>query len=363
MDIKTLEKLPIGYVDTPLEYLENLTKKIGKSKIYVKRDDMTGLALGGNKARKLNYLVKDAVDKGYTALLTFGGVQTNHGRMTVGAAVKYGLKPILLLGGKKPDYCSGNLILDTMMGTDVYFYDTSVFNDLPAAEKAEKTAEFLKKCTDEIIQKYEKQGDKVYSIPVGGQGVIGSAGYIEAVPEIMKQMKEQNINAKYLVAGYGSTGTFAGLVAGALHYKAPFKVIGIPVSPTYRPVENTVDFVNELSKTYDLGFTATAEDICIENGPADAPYSGEAYNKPDSTTREYIELLASTEAIFADPCYTGKVFRGTVEMIKSGKIEPDAGVIFLHTGGSPAIWAKEHLDDMQDQFYNNYDKLTQFTAK
>ena len=141
MKLSELKRVPVGYLNTPLEPMENLTKLVGKGKLYVKRDDMTGLAFGGNKARKLDYLVAAALDGGYNALMTFGGVQTNHGRMTVAAAVKYGLKPILVLTGAKPDYCSGNLILDRMMGADVHFIDTSAFDGLPDAK--EKSAAYL----------------------------------------------------------------------------------------------------------------------------------------------------------------------------------------------------------------------------
>ena len=214
MKIDQLAHAHVGYTNTPLEPLDALTRLLGKGKLYIKRDDMTGLALGGNKARKLDYLVQYALDNGYTALMTFGGVQTNHGRLTVAAAVRYGLKPILVLKGAKPDYCSGNLILDRLMGADIYFVDSSAADALPAAEWDAAKAKFLEECTAKIVAEYEARGEKVLNIPVGGQGVIGSAGYIAAVPELMRQMKEQGITAKYLVAGYGSTGTFAGLWAG-----------------------------------------------------------------------------------------------------------------------------------------------------
>lgn len=135
MKINELKHVPVGYVNTPLEYMPALTKKLGKGKLYIKRDDMTGLALGGNKARKLDYIVKYALDNGYTALMTFGGNQTNHGRLTVAAAIRYGLKPILILKGSKPEYMSGNVLLDRLMGADIYFADTSAADALPEAER------------------------------------------------------------------------------------------------------------------------------------------------------------------------------------------------------------------------------------
>ena len=409
MKIESLKSVPAGYINTPLEPMPRLAAALGLTKdaearrmsdtltvgltdaptddkanasdaashcgLYIKRDDMTGLALGGNKARKLNYIVNYALENGYTALMTFGGIQTNHGRLTVAAAVRYGLKPILVLKGKKPD--SGNLLLDRLMGADIYFADTSAADALPAAEQAAAKQRYVNECAAQIIAEYEARGDKVLSVPVGGQTVIGSAGYIQAIPEIMAQMKAQNIRAKHLVVGYGSTGTFAGLWAGAKYYRAPFEVIGIPIEPDYRPVEETVDFINELSEYFEMGFTCRKEDLHLEFGcdsadgcrPGDslsavggtvgqAPvgYGGVGYNEPDAVTESYIELLARTEAIFVDPCYTGKVLHGYVDLLKRGVIRAEDGAIFMHTGGAPGLWTKEHLDHMQERYWSDEEK-------
>lgn len=351
MKIEEMKKANVGYVNTPLEFLPRLTQELGKGKLYVKRDDMTGLALGGNKARKLDYIVQYALDNGYTALMTFGGVQTNHGRLTVAAAVRFGLKPILVLKGKKPEYMSGNLLLDRLMGADIYFVDTSSADSLPETERDAAKKAYLDQCTADIVAKYEAAGEKVLNIPIGGQTVIGSAGYIQAIPEIMRQMKEQNITAKYLVAGYGSTGTFAGLWAGAKYYHAPFEVIGIPIEPDYRPLEETVDFINELSAFYEMGFTCRAEDVHLEFGQGEEFYGGVGYNEPDPITQSYIELLAKTEAVFVDPCYTGKVLHGFVDLVKTDVIPQGEDAILLHTGGAPGLWTQEHLDAMQKTYW------------
>jgi len=365
MKIENLQRVPAGYIDTPLEYLPGLTKELGKGELFIKRDDLTGLALGGNKARKLDYIVKYALDEGYTALLTFGGVQTNHGRLTAAAAIRYGLKPILVLKGKKPERLSGNLLLDRLMGADLHFVDMSALDSLPAEEREKARRKFLEECTDEIVARYEEKGEKVLKIPVGGQSVIGSAGYIQAVAELMGQMKAQRIHAKYLVAGYGSTGTYAGLVAGAKYYHAPFEVIGIPIEPDIRPLEETADFINELSRTFELGFTCTKDDLHLECGEGEEFYGGIGYNEPDHITQRYIELLARTDAIFADPCYTGKVLHGFVDMIKRGIIPEGENAILLHTGGAPGLWAAEHLESMQELFWSDErnDHVTNWTAR
>ncbi len=357
MKIQDLPCVPAGYVNTPLEPMPRLAKALGKTGgLYIKRDDMTGLALGGNKARKLNYIVRYALDNGYTALMTFGGVQTNHGRLTAAAAIRYGLKPILVLKGPKPDYLSGNLLLDRLMGADIHFVDTSAAGRLPKEEQAAASQAFLEKATAEITEFYETQGHKVLNIPVGGQTVIGSAGYVQAIPEIMEQMKAQNIRAKYLVAGYGSTGTFAGLWAGARYYNAPFEVIGIPIEPEYRPVQETADFINRLSEFFEMGFTCAAADLHLEFGQEPSLYCGTGYNEPDAVTQSYVELLARTEGIFTDPCYTGKVFHGFADLLQRDVISAEEGAIFLHTGGSPGLWSREHLDDMQKQYWSGGEK-------
>ncbi len=186
--------------------------------------------------------------------------------------------------------------------------------------------------------------------------MVGSAGYMQAIPEIMRQMQEQDIHAKYLVAGYGSTGTFAGLWAGAKYYHAPFEVIGIPIEPDYRPLGETVDFINELSRFYELGFSCKEEDVHLECGEGENFYGGVGYNEPDHITQSYIELLARTEAIFVNPCYTGKVLHGFVDLIQKGIIRDGADAIMLHTGGAPGLWTKEHLDSMQEAYWADENK-------
>ena len=333
MKLEELKKVKLGEYPTPLQEMPHLAAKHGnKIKMWIKRDDTTGPAFGGNKTRKLEYVMADAIDKGCTAMLTYGGPQTNHGRTTVAAAIHCGMKPILVLGGEAPKYLSGNLTLDAMMGTDLYFSSDR--------DKAAK----------EVIAKYEAQGDKVYDLPTGGSTMIGAAGYIMAVKEIMDQCEAMDIHPKYLIATVGSLGTFGGLNAGVHYFKAPFKVIGVPVSPGDK-VAGAVEFVNKLSDFYDLGFKITADDICVMEGPEDAPYAGEAYNKPDPLTRAAMFELAREEGIISDPTYTGKTMRGFLDMVDKGIIDGDA--IFLHTGGAMAVWTKEHLDDMQGELFAN----------
>jgi len=341
MTVESVKKVKLGNYPTPLEKMENMTKLIGKGELFIKRDDATGPAFGGNKTRKLEYLIQEAIDTGCTAVLTVGGTQTNHGRTTVGAAVKYGLKPILALFGPDTGYLSGNLNLDAMMGADIYFLASGIAPEEGIAK---------------IVAKYEEQGDKVYVIPAGGSNPVGAVGYIMSVKEILQQMEEQQIKIDHVVCTVGSMGTFAGMILGAKYFNAPFDIIAVPVSPAPKGEKeiDVANFANEVSKTYNMGIEIKPEDVKIAYGPDDEPYSGEAYNKPDPVTREAIITLAKNEGIFLDPTYTGKTFRGFIDMVKDGEFIKDGeNALFIHTGGAMALWTKEHLDDMQEQLRAN----------
>lgn len=350
MKFEDVPKLCTGNYPTPLKRMENLEKLLGKQNLYIKRDDETGLAMGGNKARKIDYLLKDAIDNGYTTFLTFGGPQTNHGRMCVAAAVKYGLKPVLILTGDKPDVASGNILLDRLMGAELYFVSLKEAQDLPAAEKAKAQAELMQKKTKEVLDKLEKQGEKVYVVPPGGSNELGALGYVNCVKELLEQMKEQGIEADTIVTSSGSLGTYSGLVAGVKYYNAPIKVWAVMVSPGEPPVEKAVDLVNSISEKYELGVECKPEDLYFTN-----KYAGPAYNQPDPDTRDVIYMLARTEGLLLDPCYTGKGFRGFVEMLKDGTIDSKKGVIFIHTGGQPALFTEEHLEAMQGEIWDGTD--------
>ncbi len=355
MKLSKHEKVLTGHYPTPLDKMVNLSKKINKGELYIKRDDMTGLGFGGNKSRKLDYIVKEAIDHGYTTLLTYGGPQTNHGRMTAAAAAKFGLKSILMCYGNPPKHASGNIILDRMLGTEICFMDTTEVRQVPAEKQFEAYYKLRDDSTDAIIKRYEEQGEKVYVVPIGGHSVIGTIGYIDAVVEIMNQLKDQAVSADYLVTGFGSTGTFAGLWLGAKYYQVPFEVVGISVAPIdAKKIEDTAKFINQVSQELGLGITCQSKDLWIEGD-----YYGEGYNIPDAITRKYMLMLAETEGIFLDPCYTGKSFRGFIDIIEKGKIPSGKTSIYLHTGGTPAIWTEEHLKAMEDELWNK-DQITIF---
>lgn len=344
-EIKKMEGC--GCFPTPLHELENLSKELD-CRLFIKRDDLTGLGFSGNKVRKLQYLVKDAKDKGYTTLLTFGGVQTNHGRQTAAVADKYGMKSIVIAtvdDGKIPEKLSGNLLLDAILGCDVRFLDTSILKKGPKKlspdEIKAETVKLRRIAADQVIAEYESKGEKVYEMPAGGSTPIGCLGYFFAVKEIMDQLDQMKQKIDYIVCPSGSNGTYAGLWLGIRYFQAPFEVIGGCVSPHEEIyVENMVKFINETSRFLELDITAKKEDLhilCTE-------CAGIAYDKPDEETFETIYKMARSEGLFVDPCYTGKGFTAVLKLLKSGKIPKGSSVLFIHTGGLPGLYSQQHLE-------------------
>lgn len=351
MKIENLQKIDTGFLDTPIHKLENLSKKYGVN-IYIKRDDMTGFGMGGNKLRKLDYLLKDALNSKCTVLLTFGGAQTNHGRLTAAVAARFGLKCGIIMDGSAPRKATGNLILDKMMGADLFFMNDSDFKEEPREIYSEKYKQLVDKTTKEVVRLYEEKGEKVYLIPVGGSSPIGAAGYVMAAKEIKDQLGEMNVKMDYVFTGFGSTGTFGGLYLGAKYFNAGFTTVGISVShKSDLEIQEKVDYIEETNKFLELGLDVKLDDMWIEEG-----YVGISYNIPDSETRKYVYMMAREEAIILDPCYTGKTFRGMIEMIEQGKIPKNSNVMLLHTGGAPGLFSQAHSEAMQEELWGEIQK-------
>ncbi len=354
MKLENLERIETGFYNTPIHKLENLSKKYNTN-IYIKRDDLTGYACGGNKLRKLDYLLKDALNKGCTVLLTYGGPQTNHGRLTAAVAARFNLKCGIIMDGPAPKMATGNLILDKMMGADLFFMDdTSFINEKPEIKKA-KYKELLDKTTAQVLKMYEDKGEKVYLIPVGGSNPIGAAGYVMAAKEIKDQLESMKLNMDYVFTGFGSVGTYGGLYLGSKYFDADFKPIGICVShKNESEMQEKVNYIKEANEFLELGVEVKKDDMWIEDG-----YVGIAYNVPDPLTREYVYLMAREEAIILDCCYTGKVFRGMIEMIEKGEIPKQKNVMLLHTGGLPGIFSEIHEQAMQQELWQ--DNIKEFS--
>jgi D-cysteine desulfhydrase family pyridoxal phosphate-dependent enzyme len=317
-----LPKFPLAVLPTPLQRLRNLEAALGPRtpRIWMKRDDLTGLAFGGNKARKLEYLVEDARRQGATVLVSEGAVQSNHARMTAAAARAAGMRCVLVLNAAHGTEVVGNLLLDHLLAADVRITST----------REERDA-LMAKIGDEL----RAAGEVPYVIPTGGSVPLGAASYVAAVAETLEQLRAVGEAPASLFFASGSLGTQAGLVVGARAFSAPFTVEGVAV---LHPVEQLIERCAVLA-------SSTAELIGLETcfAPSDimldGAYIGEAYGVATPAGMEAIRLLAETEAILLDPVYSGKAMAAMLAAIRSGRYAADDSVLFLHTGGGPSLFA------------------------
>lgn len=329
-------KADLGFYPTPLYRLDNLSKKLGIN-LYIKREDFSGQSLfGGNKIRKLEYLIGDAKEQGADYIFTFGATQSNHAMQTVEACRKEGLKPILyLVAYVEPDEkdLRSNLLLDRILGAEVH-----VILKNPDETEEEMSARSVK-LAREHMERLTKEGHNCYEIPMGGASPIGSAGFIDGFVELAEQEKAMGQAFDYLVHATGSGGTMAGLVAGKKLLKHPIRILSFDVighDSSY--LENSAKLGNE-SLTW-LGAEAclTAEDFEHDN-----QYFLPGYEMPSEAGNEAIRLLARAEGLFLDPVYSGKAFAGMLDYIEKGIIPQGSNVVFLHTGGATALFAEKAI--------------------
>lgn len=317
------DKVPFLHLPTPLEYLPNISKDLG-IELYVKRDDLTGLATGGNKLRKLEYFLRDALDHNATMLITVGGAQTNHGRLTAAVAAKYGLKAAIVTDDEYPGEISANLLLDGMLGCNVHFVPD------------------LGKDLSRVIREYESAGERVYFIPMGGSNELGILGYYECAMELTAQAEELGIPDARVITTVGSLGTEMGLAVGFYNEHSPLHLTGISIAayPFRSPLEcqdALLDYYGKVRVFYNLDLELSASDFDVETA-----YDRGAYNNPDEDVRKAIYYMARREALILDPCYTGKTFAGILQMVREDKIRKGEKIIFMHTGGYPGIYTKHH---------------------
>ncbi|MBA7498480.1 L-cysteate sulfo-lyase [subsurface metagenome] len=333
MDIKTLfmkfEKIPLAFLPTPLEYAENLTKLLKGPRIFFKRDDCTGLAFGGNKIRKLEYIMADILEKQADVIITIGGLQSNWVRQTAAATRKLGLKIILILNGKEPEEYQGNLLLDSILGCDIRFRP---YKD--KEEQREQSGETP--ITGSVAEGIKKNGRIPYIIPLGGCNPLGNLGYINAVKELKKQSEEKDMNIDYIISAVGTGGTQAGIELGLKLYKMNTKCYGISISRHIKPKSQEIaDLCNQTVKYFELECSQFSPDEIVVN----YDYIGKGYAIPTNKCIEAIRTVAQTEGIILDPVYTGKAMAGLIDLIMKGKFKKDENVVFLHTGGGTANFA------------------------
>ncbi len=332
------EKIDFLHLPTPLERLDNISEELGIN-LYIKRDDLTPLAAGGNKLRKLEYFLKDAKDKGATFLLTVGGAQTNHGRLTLAVARKYNIKGAIVAVDEYPGELSANLLLDGMMGCDVW---------LKKPDGIHREDELLRNAVAEATAHYEAQGEKVYYIPMGGSNELGTLGYYECALEIARQTSELGLNDCHIISTVGSMGTYMGLYLGIKNENLPLKLTGIGIMPYNGEIQNHAKgYFESCCDFYGLSYLKDTLD------PKDfdliSTYDRGAYNNPCKEVRDAMYYMAEKEAIILDPCYTGKCFAGLLEMVKKGEIAQGETVIFIHTGGMPGINTPFHRIEIEKE--------------
>lgn len=321
------EKVSFLNTPTPLERLPRISEELGLD-FYIKRDDLTNLGVGGNKLRKLEYLLADAKRQGATTLLTMGGAQTNHGRLTAAVAAKYGMKCVIVCLDDYPGEVSANILLDRLMGAEVVLKKD---DERPAAEQYAQVVAQVK-------SRYEAQGEKVYEIPIGGSNTLGMLGYYECAVELTGQALAQGIPGARVVCSVGSMGTYMGLFCGLKNERSPLRLTGISIMPQEPGFEQRLlAYFEQAKAAWGLDCTASADEFDVQTD-----YTRGGYNNPSPEVRQAIYLMARREAVILDPCYTGKAFAGVIDMVKEGKLRRGEQVIFLHTGGLPGIYTKHH---------------------
>lgn len=322
MQLSDLPRYPLGALPTPVEKLDRISAELG-IELYAKRDDYTGFAAGGNKIRKLEYLLPDAIARGATLLITAGGVQSNHARMTAAAAAKCGMTSLLVLRGEKPNAVQGNLLLDQLFGADFDFVAPEIFNTQ----------------LDAIMQKHAaaaaKRGERAYLIPVGGSTPLGAMGYVNCIRETAEQYAAAGRAAPdVIVVTGGSGGTLAGILIGCAMYWPTTKVMGVLVTVSPIPYKQRVaNAVNAAAEFIGLDRRWTAHELWIESD-----YVGPGYGILTDACVDAIKLAARREGMLLDPVYTGKTFAGLIGSVQNGKIARGSNVLFVHTGGSPALY-------------------------
>ena len=321
--MKWLPRVKIAMLPTALEETPRLSKELGIA-LFVKRDDNTGLALGGNKARKLEYLVGEALELGADTLITTGAAQSNHCRMTAAAAAKAGLSCHLVLNGTALAVKQGNLLLDELLGAKVHFLGSDEATLAPARMQ-------------ELAAELTASGARPYLVPLGGSSPVGAVAYVTAMRELIVQSPDAAFD--FIVHASGSAGTQAGLIAGVKHFGLPTRVVGISVS---RPKSRLAGEVMALCRDTLLHAKSEAH-VLTEDVVVYDDYVGRGYGLPTEASTSALLLFARREGIILDPVYTAKAAAGLIDLVRRGVIPAGSRVLFWHTGGTPALFADVSL--------------------
>ena len=323
MHLAKFPRLRFAHLPTPLEPMENLSRLLDGPNIWVKRDDCTGLAGGGNKTRKLEFLMADAEQQGADTIITQGAIQSNHARQTAAIAAKLGYECYLLLenrtGSDDPDFlANGNVLLD-----DIY---NAKLSDFPAG--TDMNQEMLS-----LAEELRAAGKKPYIVPGGGSNRIGALGYANAAYELVGQCNDQGLKVDHIVHATGSTGTQAGLVTGLTAIHSGIDVMGISVrAPKEVQEENVYRLARETAELIGSSTALNRSDVV-----ANSDYVGEGYGMPTDGMVEAVEMTARHESILLDPVYSGKGMAGLIDLVRQGFYRRDENIVFIHTGGAQAL--------------------------
>jgi D-cysteine desulfhydrase len=316
-----VSRLHFAHLPTPIEALSRLSDALGGPRLLIKRDDQTGLAFGGNKTRKLEFLIAEARDQGAKTLVSGGALQSNHCRQTAAVAARFGFKCILALTGDEPEQPSANLLLDELFGAEI----------VHVVDRKDRD-----RVLQDAFNRAAKEGMKPYLVPYGGSNPTGALGYVFAV----RELTEQNFEADWIVFATSSGGTHAGLLLGQRMFGYTGKVLGISVDESEEWLK---EHVAELA-------SLTSEKLGerIEFMPdqvlANANYCSSGYGVITDLEREAIRLFARHEGLLLDPVYTGRAAGGMIDLIRKGFFKKDESVLFLHTGGQPALFADQYAN-------------------
>jgi D-cysteine desulfhydrase len=318
-----ISRLNFAHLPTLIEELPRLSDHLAGPRILIKRDDQTGLAFGGNKTRKLEFLVAEARDQGAKTLISGGALQSNHCRQTAAAAARFGFDCILVLSGEMPEHASANLILDQLFGAEIVTVADRAYRDQTLQETFDKAA---------------AAGRKPYLVPYGGSSPTGALGYAFAVEEFMKQ----NVHADWFVFGTSSGGTHAGLVLGQRVFGYQGKVLGISIDESEEWLKTHVSKIaSDASEKLGQRIEFTPADVL-----ANANYCEAGYGVLTDAEREAVNLFAKYEGLLLDPVYTGRAAAGMIDLIRKGFFKKDETVLFWHTGGQPALFADQYANKM-----------------
>jgi L-cysteate sulfo-lyase len=348
--LNTFPRTPLCNLPTPLEKLENLSRKLNLN-LYIKRDDETGLAMGGNKSRKLEFIMADALAQGADAIVTWGGVQSNWCRQLAAAARRVGIQPFLILFKRPrlPSERNGNLFLDEIFGADITVFELEEGSSIMGLHQVQRFV-------DPVIERARKAGRKPYLAPIGGSRLEGSMNrpwgsiaYVNAMLELTEQAEAQELTIDQLVFATSSGSTHAGLLAGAMLLALRTKIVGISVSETKDEIAEAVKEIGD-RVLMELGATELSREI--QGVTVFDAYVGKGYAILTSEIVRAIRVVAENEGILLDPVYTGKAVVGLLDLCETGYFRPEANVVFLHTGGTPALFSYREsiLDDRQPDF-------------